>query len=79
MKKIIEHNGHKVHQYLCNKCKQEVLSLMCRIIDITKPDTPENWIELCGSCFQEEEMNRKADFITGLSNILKREVKGNGN
>ncbi len=54
MKNIIEYDGRKVHQYLCNKCKREALSLMCRIIDITKPDTAENWLELCDRCHDEE-------------------------
>lgn len=60
MKKIIEYDGRRLHQYLCNKCGNEVLSLMCRIIDITKPDTPENWLELCDQCQKEEVKENEA-------------------
>ncbi len=54
MKGIIEYAGKRVHYYICNKCKAEVPSLMCRIIDLSKPDTPENWMEICDQCYEEE-------------------------
>lgn len=42
--------------YICPKCGQEVVSLLCWVIDPSKPDTPENWMELCSDCLESKEV-----------------------
>jgi len=50
MKRVIEYDGRKIKYYLCGNCKKEVTSLRCWLIDPSKPNQSDNWIELCQEC-----------------------------
>jgi len=47
MKGIIECAGQRVHYYLCDNCKAEVYSLLCRRID------GKDW-DICFECWEQE-------------------------
>ena len=64
MKKIIEYAGGTIKYYLCDNCRAEVISLKCIIIDPSKPNQSDNWIELCRECCK----------IYHLENGIKQEI-----